>query len=113
MGKYDPLRDYLADRASDEEPMTFGQVERLVGPLPNSSRENRAWWGNDSYRTPSIACQAASIPRHHPAAARMCQLRRRGEQLPVEPYRPGVHAQAPRLQAAGRRCAAQADLEQG
>jgi len=59
MGKYDPLRDYLANRAGGEEPMTFGQVERLVGPLPDSAREHRAWWGNDSYRSQSIAWQAA------------------------------------------------------
>jgi hypothetical protein len=59
MGKYDPLRDYLASRTVDEEPMTFGQLERLVGPLPDSAREHRAWWGNDSYRSQSIAWQAA------------------------------------------------------
>lgn len=59
MGKYDPLRDYLVGLAGDEEPMTFGQVERLVGPLPESAREHRAWWGNDSYQSQSIAWQAA------------------------------------------------------
>jgi hypothetical protein len=59
MGKYEPLRDYLAGRPSNEESMTFGQVERLVGPLPDSAREHRAWWGNDSYRSQSIAWQEA------------------------------------------------------
>jgi hypothetical protein len=59
MGKYDPLRDYLVGRAADEEPMTFAQVEQLVGPLPESAREHRAWWGNDSYRSQSTAWQAA------------------------------------------------------
>lgn len=48
MGKYEPLRDYLAGRSGDEEPMTFGQVERLVGPLPYSAHEHRAWWANDN-----------------------------------------------------------------
>jgi hypothetical protein len=48
MGKYGPLRDYLAGRSGDEEPMTFGQVERLVGPLPYSAHEHRAWWANDN-----------------------------------------------------------------
>jgi hypothetical protein len=55
MGKYEPLRDYLAACTGDQEQMTFGQVEQLVGPLPESSREYRAWWGNDSYRSQSIA----------------------------------------------------------
>ena len=59
MGKYDPLRDYLVSRTVDEEPMTFGQLEGLVGPLPDSAREHRAWWGNDSYRSQSIAWQTA------------------------------------------------------
>lgn len=59
MGKYEPLRDYLAARPGEEEPMTFGQVERLVGPLPESAREHRAWWGNDGYKSQSIAWQAA------------------------------------------------------
>jgi hypothetical protein len=59
MGKYEALRDYLAARPGDEELMTFGQVERLVGPLPESAREHRAWWGNDNYRSQSIAWQAA------------------------------------------------------
>jgi len=59
MGKYEPLRDYLAARPGEEELMTFGQVERLVGPLPDSAHEHRAWWGNDGYKTQSIAWQAA------------------------------------------------------
>lgn len=59
MGKYDPLRDFLADCAGDEEPMTFDDVERLVGTLPYSAREHRAWWGNDTYRSQSIAWQRA------------------------------------------------------
>src|SRR5258708_35975149 len=39
--------------------MTFGQLERLVGPLPDSAREHRAWWGNDDYKSQSIAWRAA------------------------------------------------------
>ncbi|HET8684309.1 MAG TPA: hypothetical protein VFM54_20895, partial [Micromonosporaceae bacterium] len=48
MGKYDPLRDYLARQAADEVRMTFAEVERLVGGLPDSARVHRAWWANDS-----------------------------------------------------------------
>lgn len=58
MGKYEPLRDYLASRSGDEEAMTFGQLERLVGPLPDSAREHRAWWGNDDYKSQSQAWRA-------------------------------------------------------
>ena len=59
MGKYEPLRDYLSSRSGDEEAMTFGQLERLVGPLPDSAREHRAWWGNDDYKSQSQAWRAA------------------------------------------------------
>ena len=59
MGKYQPLRDYLASRSGDEEPMTFAQLELLVGPLPDSAREHRAWWGNDDYKSQSQAWRAA------------------------------------------------------
>ena len=58
MGKYEPLRDYLAGRSGDEEPMTFGQVERLVGPLPYSAHEHRAWWANDN-KSQALAWRAA------------------------------------------------------
>jgi hypothetical protein len=59
MGKYEPLRNYLSSRSGDEEAMTFGQLERLVGPLPDSAREHRAWWGNDDYKSQSQAWRAA------------------------------------------------------
>jgi hypothetical protein len=48
MGKYDPLRDYLARRSGDEVKMAFADVERLVGTLPTSARNHRAWWADDS-----------------------------------------------------------------
>jgi serine/threonine protein kinase len=48
MGKYDPLRDYLAARIGSEVRMAFGDIEKLVGKLPASARKHRAWWANDS-----------------------------------------------------------------
>jgi Holliday junction resolvase-like predicted endonuclease len=50
MVKYDPLRDFLAGRAEQQDHVTmdFSEIEGLVGPLPESAREHRAWWGNDS-----------------------------------------------------------------
>jgi hypothetical protein len=38
--------------------MTFGQVERLVGPLPYSAHEHRAWWANDN-KSQALAWRAA------------------------------------------------------
>lgn len=58
MGKYDPLRDHLASRPGDQARMTFAEVEELVGPLPASARNHRAWWGNDN-KVEAVAWRAA------------------------------------------------------
>lgn len=52
MGKYDPLRKYLAERAGDgdEFTMSFAQIEKLVGKLPSSARV-RGWWENENRGT--------------------------------------------------------------
>jgi len=50
MGKYDPLRDYLSRQpvTAANIAMSFEEIEALVGRLPDSARNQRAWWGNDS-----------------------------------------------------------------
>jgi hypothetical protein len=58
MGRYDPLRDHLASLPGDEIRMTFAEVEHLVGPLPDSARNYRAWWANDS-KVEALAWRAA------------------------------------------------------
>src|SRR5882724_6251725 len=46
-GKYGPLHDHLASRPGGRVRMTFGEVELLVGRLPDSAHRHRAWWGNN------------------------------------------------------------------
>ncbi len=47
MSKYDPLRRYLENREADQTPMTFAEMEGVLGfPLPNSARA-RSWWSNN------------------------------------------------------------------
>jgi hypothetical protein len=46
-GKYGPLCDYLAARTGTRVRMTFAEVEELVGRLPDSAHQHRAWWGNN------------------------------------------------------------------
>jgi hypothetical protein len=60
MGKYDPLRDHLARQpgTATTVAMSFTEIESLVGRLPDSARNHRAWWGNDS-RVQCAAWQAA------------------------------------------------------
>ena len=47
--KYDPLGHYLRQQTQRRVPMTFRQVESVIGgPLPASARKHRPWWANDA-----------------------------------------------------------------
>jgi len=47
--KYDPLHRYLSAQAGSRVPMTFQQVESIIGGrLPASARRHRPWWANDA-----------------------------------------------------------------
>ena len=49
MSKYSPLRHYLEASQADETPMTFADVERVLGfGLPYSARTHQAWWANET-----------------------------------------------------------------
>ena len=46
--KYQALKDYLSRRTEARIPMTFAEIERIIGaPLPPSARRHRAWWSNN------------------------------------------------------------------
>jgi hypothetical protein len=47
MSRYDPLRWYLARLPADrrEVRLTFQDVEKVIGSLPDSARSYRPWWG--------------------------------------------------------------------
>jgi hypothetical protein len=48
MGKYDPLGAFLRSRDADETPMTFEEVEAVIGaPLPPAAARHPAWWSNN------------------------------------------------------------------
>lgn len=47
MGKYDPLKSFLSSRRGDRIPMTFREIESVLGyPLPKS-KQYPAWWSNN------------------------------------------------------------------
>jgi hypothetical protein len=49
MSKYRPLRHYLESRKADQAPMTFAEVEEVLGfPLPDSARAGPSWWSNNT-----------------------------------------------------------------
>jgi len=49
MSKYDALGNYLKRQGRERVPMTFAEVEKIIGAkLPASAREHRPWWGNNA-----------------------------------------------------------------
>ncbi len=51
MSKYSALGDYLKRQPRDAVPMTFGEIENIIGAkLPVSAHKYRPWWSNNSDR---------------------------------------------------------------
>ncbi len=49
MSKYSALGDYLKRQSRDAVPMTFGEIEKIVGAkLPASAQKHRPWWSNNA-----------------------------------------------------------------
>jgi hypothetical protein len=48
MAKYEPLRTFLTGRSEAEIPLSFQEIERIIGAkLPPVARKHRAWWSNN------------------------------------------------------------------
>jgi hypothetical protein len=48
MGKYDRLGTYLREQGRDLIPMTFAEIERVVGTKLPKSQKSQAWWSNST-----------------------------------------------------------------
>lgn len=49
MGKYEPLGQFLRNQRTSEVPMTFREIEKIIGvKLPPKAQHHRAWWSNNS-----------------------------------------------------------------
>lgn len=50
MSKYDPLRAYLDSCGGVDVPLSFADIEAVLGfDLPYSARHHRHWWGNNAF----------------------------------------------------------------
>lgn len=48
MSKYEPLEQFLKRQHATEVPMTFAEIEKIIGrPLPEKASAIRAWWSNN------------------------------------------------------------------
>ena len=52
MGKYEALRQFLTSRRENVVPMTFEQIEGVLGVSLPPSRRYPAWWSNNPSNNP-------------------------------------------------------------
>lgn len=52
MGKYSPLKDFLLSRDQDHVPMTFAEIEGVLGIKLPASKQYPAWWSNNPSNNP-------------------------------------------------------------
>ena len=46
--KYEPFKTYLLRQTASQVPLTFAEIERIIGQkLPSSARKYPAWWSNN------------------------------------------------------------------
>jgi len=55
MAKYDPLRNHLTLTGKHRITMSFEEIANLVGELPRSAWDHRAWWGNNDQNVEAAA----------------------------------------------------------
>jgi hypothetical protein len=104
VSKYDQLGTFLRSQKTQEIPMTFAEIERVVGAsLPRSSRYP-AWWSNNPSNNvmAKIWLDAGFKTEQVDTAARKLVFRRAGRilrsQIPEgmsEPARPFVRGRHP------------------
>jgi transcriptional regulator with XRE-family HTH domain len=76
-GKYAALRERLESSASEAVTMTFEQLEKLVGGLPPSAVNHRAWWGNHAGNLQAKAWLGAGYVAEPEVARRRVTFRKR------------------------------------
>jgi len=74
MGRYDPLRVFLENQPAERIPVSFGDIEKVLGaPLPKSKRYP-AWWSNNPSNNPMTKVWLAAgfvTERVNPDAGRL------------------------------------------
>lgn len=51
MSKYAHLGEYLKKQPGERVPMTFAQIERVIGAKLPASARYRAWWSNNDFNS--------------------------------------------------------------
>jgi hypothetical protein len=93
MGKYDPLGEFLRAQNAARVPMTFKQIEDVIGvKLPPRAQHQRAWWSNNPSNNvmTKVWLAAGYETEQVDVAARKLVFRKidgfsEGERAPLEP----------------------------
>jgi hypothetical protein len=51
MSKYEPLGDYLKKQDKERVPITFAEIEKIIGQKLPASAKYRAWWSNNDFNS--------------------------------------------------------------
>lgn len=91
MGSYKPLRVYLEAHGRDYVPMTFAEIEKVLGRSLPDSKQYPAWWSNNPSNNPMTKEWLAAGYRTESVNIGGEKLVfRRAEKLRVEPSRGGA-----------------------
>jgi hypothetical protein len=100
MSKYDALRTFLETQHGERVPMTFAEIERVVGFKLPKSQTYPAWWSNNpgnnvmtkawlaaGYKTAQVDIEGRKLVFHRNRAARKVAPRPAGfaEEAPAKP----------------------------
>lgn len=91
MSKYEPLTHFLSAKRTEEVPMTFDEIETVVGfRLPEKASGIRAWWSNNpSNNVMTKAWLAAGYVTERVDMASRRLVFRRAKPRPPSPNNPG------------------------
>ncbi|WP_156893862.1 DUF7662 domain-containing protein [Brevundimonas aveniformis] len=104
MAKYEPLEHFLRGRRETEIPLSFADIEEVIGaPLPPAAARHRAWWSNNPSNNVMTKSwlSAGFITERVDLASRRVVFRRSGKAAPP-PAPPARSAQAPVNPSAAR-----------
>jgi hypothetical protein len=90
VGKYSPLRNFLAGQDGDHVPMTFAEIEKVLDLKLPASKRYPAWWSNNPSNNPmtrewleaGFETESVNISAEKLVFRRVRERRSRGDAVP-------------------------------
>lgn len=98
MSKYEPLARFLAGQQGERVPVTFGDIERLIGSALPQSKRYPAWWSNNPSNNPmtKVWLNAGFVTEQVDTAGERLTFRRADRKLRRPPASGGIQPGAMR-----------------